>query len=64
MAVKSGWWLFGTELVTPLIVAVTIYIEMYTIFALLSVNYYKKVIKESLKIEGTVNFKLIGGFLR
>lgn len=47
-AVKSGWFLFGSELVTPLLVTMGLYIAMYVIFALLSVSYYKKVIRESL----------------
>ncbi len=47
-AVKSGWFLFGSELVTPLLITMGLYIAMYVIFALLSVSYYKKVIRESL----------------
>lgn len=47
-AVKSGWFLFGTELVKPLIIIASLYIAMYTIFAVLSTRYYKKVIKGSL----------------
>ncbi len=47
-AVKSGWFLFGTELTTPLWIAMSCYIALYAIFAVLSVGYYKKVIRESL----------------
>lgn len=47
-AVKSGWFLFGTELVVPLVVTMGLYIVMYIVFAALAVNYYKKVIRESL----------------
>lgn len=47
-AVKSGWFLFGSELVTPLLITMGLYIAMYVIFALLSISYYKKVIRESL----------------
>lgn len=47
-AVKSGWWLFGTELVTPLLVMMSLYIVMYIIFAIFAINYYKKVIREAL----------------
>ncbi|WP_107950588.1 FtsX-like permease family protein [Lysinibacillus parviboronicapiens] len=47
-AVKSGWFLFGTELTTPLWIAMICYIALYAIFAVLSVGYYKKVIRESL----------------
>lgn len=41
-AVKSGWFLFGSELVTPLLITMGLYIVMYIIFALLSISYYKK----------------------
>lgn len=47
-AVKSGWFLFGNELVTPLLVTMGLYIVLYSIFALLSLNYYKKIIKQAL----------------
>jgi len=47
-AVKSGWWLFGTELVTPLVITMALYIIMYAVFAILSIQYYKKVVKDSL----------------
>ena len=47
-AVKSGWWLFGTELVAPLVITMTLYIIMYGVFAVLSIQYYKKVVRESL----------------
>ncbi len=47
-AVKSGWFLFGSELTAPLLIAMCCYIALYAIFAVLSVGYYKKVIRESL----------------
>lgn len=47
-AVKSGWFLFGTELITPLVITMSLYVAMYTVFAVLSVGYYKKVVNESL----------------
>jgi bacitracin transport system permease protein len=47
-AVKSGWFLFGSELTTPLWIAMCCYIALYAIFAVLSVGYYKKVVRESL----------------
>ncbi|MEF2965730.1 ABC transporter permease [Paenibacillus sp. M1] len=47
-AVKSGWFLFGTELWTPMILVMLLYTVLYSIFGLLSVLYYKRVIKESL----------------
>ncbi|NHC38580.1 ABC transporter permease [Bacillus sp. MM2020_1] len=47
-AVKSGWFMFGTELWTPMIIVMLLYTALYSIFGLLSVLYYKKVIKEAL----------------
>lgn len=47
-AVKSGWFFFGTELWTPMILVMLLYTALYSIFALLSVLFYKRVIKESL----------------
>ncbi|WP_341321847.1 FtsX-like permease family protein [Solibacillus sp. FSL H8-0523] len=47
-AVKSGWFMFGTELVTPLVITMSLYIAMYVVFAILTINYYKKIIKQAL----------------
>lgn len=47
-AVKSGWMFFGTELVVPLLVTMGIYILLYSVFAILTSNYYRKIIKEIL----------------
>ncbi|MFD2446956.1 ABC transporter permease [Bacillus sp. CGMCC 1.16607] len=47
-AVQSGWFLFGTELWTPMIAVMLLYTSLYSIFGILSVLYYKKVIKEAL----------------
>lgn len=47
-AVKSGWFLFGSELTTPLLVTMGLYIAMYALFAGLTINYYKKIIRECL----------------
>jgi bacitracin transport system permease protein len=47
-AVKSGWFFFGTELVTPTVIVMIVYTLLYSIFGLLSVWYYKSVIRESL----------------
>ncbi|SDZ25585.1 bacitracin transport system permease protein [Evansella caseinilytica] len=47
-AVQSGWFMFGTELWTPMIIVMVLYTALYSIFGFLSVLYYKKVIKESL----------------
>jgi bacitracin transport system permease protein len=47
-AVQSGWFLFGTELWTPMTVVMVFYTLLYSIFSILSVIHYKKVIHESL----------------
>ena len=47
-AVKSGWFFFGTELWTPMVIVMLLYTSLYSIFGILSVLYYKKVIKEAL----------------
>ncbi|RPJ94395.1 ABC transporter permease [Rummeliibacillus sp. TYF005] len=44
-AVKSGWNFFGTELVVPLLTTMGIYILLYSIFAILTSSYYRKIIK-------------------
>lgn len=47
-AVQSGWFLFGTELWTPMIIVMVLYTFLYSIFGILSVLYYRKVIREAL----------------
>jgi len=47
-AVQSGWFLFGTELWTPMIIVMIVYTALYSIFGILSVLYYKKIIKKAL----------------
>lgn len=47
-AVKSGWFFFGSELATPTVIVMFVYTLLYSIFGLLSVWYYKRVIKEAL----------------
>lgn len=47
-AVKSGWFLFGSELLAPMLITMALYIVMYIVFALLSVSYYRKVIRGTL----------------
>ncbi|MBT2755731.1 ABC transporter permease [Mesobacillus foraminis] len=47
-AVKSGWFMFGTELWTPMILVMLLYTALYSVFGILSLRYYKKVIKEAL----------------
>lgn len=47
-AVKSGWFFFGTELWLPMVMVMLLYTALYSIFGLLSVMFYKRVIKEAL----------------
>lgn len=47
-AVKSGWFLFGTELVAPVVITMLLYVAMYTVFAVLSIRYYKSIVKSAL----------------
>jgi bacitracin transport system permease protein len=47
-AVQSGWFIFGTEVWTPMIIVMVLYTALYSIFGILSVLYYKKVIKKAL----------------
>ncbi|OMF80452.1 FtsX-like permease family protein [Paenibacillus peoriae] len=47
-AVQSGWFLFGTEIWMPMIIVMVLYTALYSIFGILSILYYKKVIKSAL----------------
>ncbi|MFC0213492.1 FtsX-like permease family protein [Paenibacillus chartarius] len=47
-AVQSGWFLFGTELWTPMFAVMLLYTVLYSVFGILSVLHYKKVIRGSL----------------
>ncbi|MNO67006.1 Bacitracin export permease protein BceB [compost metagenome] len=47
-AVKSGWFFFGSELWTPMMIVMVLYTVLYSIFGFLSVQYYKKVIRGAL----------------
>ena len=47
-AVKSGWFFFGTEMWTPMIIVMVFYTLLYSVFGILSVLYYKKIIREAL----------------
>ncbi|ANS73464.1 bacitracin ABC transporter permease [Paenibacillus yonginensis] len=47
-AVQSGWFLFGTEVWTPMLIVMALYTVLYSIFGILSVQHYKKVIKQAL----------------
>ncbi|PJW15442.1 MULTISPECIES: FtsX-like permease family protein [unclassified Geobacillus] len=47
-AVRSGWFFFGTELWMPMLTVMAIYTVCYSLFGVLSVRYYKKLIREAL----------------
>lgn len=47
-AVKSGWFFFGTEMLSPTVLVMLFYTALYSVFGILSVLYCKRVIKESL----------------
>ncbi|MCY9666311.1 ABC transporter permease [Paenibacillus alginolyticus] len=47
-AVQSGCFLFGAELWTPMIIVMVLYTVLYSIFGILSVLHYKKVIRKAL----------------
>jgi bacitracin transport system permease protein len=47
-AVNAGWFLFGTEMWTPMLIVMGVYALFYSFFALLSLIHYKKVVRESL----------------
>ena len=47
-AVKSGWWFFGTEYAIPMVSMMIIYILLYIVFALMSIRYYRMVVRRAL----------------
>lgn len=47
-AVRAGWFIFGSELLVPTVTVIIIYTVLYSIFALFSLLYYRRVVKESL----------------
>lgn len=47
-AVKSGWFIFGTEMWTPMLLVMGIYTILYSLFGMLSVRYYKRLIQKAL----------------
>ena len=47
-AVKSGWFIFGIEMWTPTLLVMGVYTVLYSIFALMSLGYYRKVVRNSL----------------
>ncbi|MCA0972115.1 ABC transporter permease [Halobacillus litoralis] len=48
-AVQSGWFIFGSELWAPMFIVMGIYASLYSIFGLLSIQHYRKVIRTSLR---------------
>lgn len=47
-AVKSGWMFFGSELYTPMFITMGIYVVLYSVFAVLTARYYRKIVLSSL----------------
>lgn len=47
-AVQAGWFFFGTELWTPMLIVIGLYSAMYSIFGLLSAQYYRREIQKAL----------------
>lgn len=47
-AVKSGWFIFGIEMWTPMLIVMGVYAVLYSIFALMSLGYYRKIVRNSL----------------
>lgn len=47
-AVRSGWFIFGIEMWTPMLIVMGVYTLLYSIFALMSLGYYRKIVKSSL----------------
>lgn len=46
--IKSGWFIFGSEMWTPMIIVMVLYVALYSIFGYISLLYYKRVIKAAL----------------
>ncbi len=47
-AVKSGWFFFGNDFWAPTLIVMGVYAVLYSMFGILSVLYYQKVIRDSL----------------
>ncbi|WP_462421733.1 ABC transporter permease [Salinicoccus sp. Marseille-QA3877] len=47
-AVQSGWFIFGIEMWTPMLIVMGAYTVLYSIFAVISLGYYKKVVRASI----------------
>jgi bacitracin transport system permease protein len=46
-AVRAGWFLFGNEMWTPMIIVMVLYAVLYSLFALLSLSHNKHVVKQA-----------------
>ena len=47
-AIQSGWFFFGTALWTPMLIVMVLYTALYSVFGVLSVRHYRKVIGRAL----------------
>jgi bacitracin transport system permease protein len=47
-AIRSGWFFFGTALWTPMLIVMVLYTVLYSVFGVLSVQHYRKVIGRAL----------------
>lgn len=47
-AVRCGWIFFGSELYTPLFITMGLYVVLYSLFAVLTARYYKKIVTNAL----------------
>lgn len=47
-AVRAGWFLFGTSMWTPMLTVMGGYITLYSVFGLLSLLNYRKVVRQSM----------------
>lgn len=47
-AVRSGWFIFGIEMWTPMLIVMGVYTILYSIFALMSLAYYRKIVRNSI----------------
>lgn len=47
-AIKSGWFIFGTEMWTPMLIVMFVYTGLYSVFGYMSIEHYKRVIRNAL----------------
>ncbi len=46
--VQSSWFIFGKEMWTPMVIVMVVYTMLYSIFSFLSIQYDKRVIRDSM----------------